>query len=91
MSFSESLTDSAIRKLEELSDKYEMITKAKVLFKNRNSTAGEGAFVEIELHLPYSTILADTRSANFKMAVMETIGKLNTLLLEKSLPQTFIM
>lgn len=89
MSFSESLTYIATRKLEELSNKYKRVTKAKVLFKNRNSAVCEGAICKIELHLQNSTILADTQSTNLEMAVIKTIRKLKNELLKKNLSKPF--
>lgn len=88
MPFSESVTDSVIRKLEELSDKHEMVRKARVLIKYRNSAAGEGAFYEIELHLSDSMIHAGTLAKNFEIAVMETIWKLKKELLKKSFSES---
>lgn len=83
--FSESLTDSAITKLEELSDKYEMVTKATILITHRNSAASEGAFCEIKLDLLNSAVLAATSAGSFKMAIIETIRKLEERLWKKSL------
>lgn len=83
MPFNETLTDNVIRKLEEISDKYEMVTKANILIKYRNSAAGEGAFCEIELHLPNSRILAGTPANNLELAIMQTIQKLKKELLKK--------
>jgi len=76
MSFNEHLTDNVIRKLEELCEKYEIIRKAKILIKHKNTDASDYALCKIELHLPESRILAETLAENFDIAVEKTIRKL---------------
>lgn len=82
MPFNESLTDNIIRKLEELSENYEIITKAEILIQRKNTTEFNGAYCKIKLYHHYSWILSETRTENLNTAIEKTIGKLKIELLK---------
>jgi len=71
-------------KLDKLKDKYDMLIRADVFFKEENTSSDEtGKICNIRLSLPGPRLFAESSHDNFQSSISETINELERQLRKK--------
>nr|WP_321413246.1 ribosome-associated translation inhibitor RaiA [uncultured Allomuricauda sp.] len=74
---SDGLEQMAKEKLEKVSNKYEMVIRADVFFKEENTSSDEtGKICGIRLSLPGPRLFAESNKENFGSAIGESVDNL---------------
>ena len=75
---SDRLEAVAKEKLESLQDKFDMVHRADVFFKNENTSSDEtGHICNIRLSLPGPRLFAESSNESFESSIQETVNDLD--------------
>ena len=81
---SDRLEAMAKEKLDKLKEKYDMLIRADVFFKEENTSSDEtGKICNIRLSLPGPRLFAESSHDNFQSSISETINELERQLRKK--------
>ncbi|AIZ43860.1 MULTISPECIES: ribosome hibernation-promoting factor, HPF/YfiA family [Cellulophaga] len=81
---SDRLEAMAKEKLDKLKEKYDMLIRADVFFKEENTSSDEtGKICNIRLSLPGPRLFAEASHDNFQSSISETINELERQLRKK--------
>ena len=70
----------AIKKINQLAEKYDWLIRADVFFKEENDSQGKGKQCEMRLSCPGPRIFASSKEESFESALSETVRDLEVQL-----------